>query len=382
MRKYFSSSISFSKFPLWNQFKQKRQLVSFAIEITARCNYNCRHCYINLPANDKRVKKMELSVTDISRMADQAVAEGALWCLITGGEPLLREDFFDIYLRLRKKGLLLSVFTNASLIKKKHINFFKKYPPRDIEITVYGATEKTYERITRIQGSYKAFIDGLNLLHRSGIKIRLKTMAMRSNIHELEDILKFCRRYTKDTCRFDPFLHLRYDRNDARNKEIKAERLSAREITAVEQKDSKRFNVLKDNCEIFIKPGFYDTTCDYLFRCGTGRTSFSVSYDGMLRPCSSLWHPDTVYDLKKHGLKDVFYNFIPKVRDMRSRNREFLEKCGRCPIVNLCMWCPAHAYLETGKLDRPVEYFCEVAHARAEQIQQKTENRFMRGKAK
>jgi radical SAM protein with 4Fe4S-binding SPASM domain len=57
--------------------------------------------------------------------------------------------------------------------------------------------------------------------------------------------------------------------------------------------------------------------------------------------------------------------FVPKVRDIRSDNKEFLKKCRKCPIINLCLWCPAHAYLESGKMDTVVDYFCQVAHARA-----------------
>ena len=56
---------------------------------------------------------------------------------------------------------------------------------------------------------------------------------------------------------------------------------------------------------------------------------------------------------------------MPRVRDMRSRDPEFLETCRKCPIVNLCLWCPAHAHLECGAMDRRVDYFCRVAHARA-----------------
>jgi radical SAM protein with 4Fe4S-binding SPASM domain len=56
---------------------------------------------------------------------------------------------------------------------------------------------------------------------------------------------------------------------------------------------------------------------------------------------------------------------VPKVRDLRSRRQQYLDRCRACPIINLCLWCPAHAHLETGELDLPVEYFCEVAHARA-----------------
>ena len=97
--------------------------------------------------------------------------------------------------------------------------------------------------------------------------------------------------------------------------------------------------------------------------------SFAVSYDGYFRLCSSLWHPDCIYDLKNGKLKEAWGNFVLKVRDMQSNNKEFLEKCRKCPIINLCIWCPAHAYLESGELDTPIDYFCEIAHARAESLE-------------
>jgi radical SAM protein with 4Fe4S-binding SPASM domain len=105
---------------------------------------------------------------------------------------------------------------------------------------------------------------------------------------------------------------------------------------------------------------------NHLFCCGVGISSFSLSYDGKFRLCASLWNPDCVYDLKTGTLEDAWYRFAPVVRQMRSDRREFLETCQSCPISELCLWCPAHAFLETGELDATVDYFCQVAHARAE----------------
>ena len=127
---------------LWDKTRNRRIPLSFDIEITARCNNNCRHCYINLPADDSESRDAELTVREIRKLAEEAVSLGSLWCLISGGEPLLREDFDEIYVSLKKAGLLVSVFTNATLITDDHIRLFKKFPPRDIEVTVYGVTEK------------------------------------------------------------------------------------------------------------------------------------------------------------------------------------------------------------------------------------------------
>ena len=365
MKKKFTAAIALPEFPLWNQFEEKRVPFSFDLEITARCNNNCRHCYINLPAADRVSKKKELSLEQIGRIADQAVELGALWCLITGGEPLLRKDFSEIYIMLKKKGLLLSVFTNASLISAEHIALFKKYPPRDIEVTVYGATPGIYERVTRRPGSYAMFRRGLDLFLENSIKVRLKAMALRTNVSELDAIAAFCRRYTRDYFRFDPLLHLRFDGNAHRNFGIIHERLAPEEIVAIEQADEERSASLEKNCEQLIFSSTEHGHCQHLFHCGAGNNSFTVSPEGYFRLCSSLWHPDCVYDLKKGTLAEAWNKLVPKVRAMSSSNPEFLEKCRGCPIVNLCLWCPAHAYLESGRLDAWSEYFCQVAHARA-----------------
>jgi MoaA/NifB/PqqE/SkfB family radical SAM enzyme len=142
MTPYLTPPVPIQDFSLWEKLKRKRALISFDLEVTARCTNNCRHCYINLPADDRAAMTAELSVDEIRAIADEAISLGALWCLITGGEPLLRDDFFDLYRALKRKGLLVSVFTNATLINMEHIKLFKNFPPRDIEVTIYGVTKK------------------------------------------------------------------------------------------------------------------------------------------------------------------------------------------------------------------------------------------------
>jgi radical SAM protein with 4Fe4S-binding SPASM domain len=353
-----------TKFPLWES--PKRIPFAFELEITARCNNRCRHCCINLPAGDRRAKEQELSFEVIKDIIDQAVSMGAVWALLTGGEPLLREDFSSLYLHMKKKGLLVSVFTNATLIGEEHIRLFQKYPPRDMEVTVYGVTRETYERVTRTEGSYAAFSKGLSLFLQNRIKVRLKAMALRSNLHEMPEIASFCREKTKDYFRLDPFLHLRYDRKTLRNEEIRAERLSPKEIAALEQADPERFEALQQTCGTWVGTDSSAAPCSHVFHCGAGNGSFSVSYDGLFRLCPSLWHSDCVYDLKRGNLQDAWQTFIPQVRKLRSERKEFLNNCRSCTIANFCMMCPGHADLETGATDQPVEYFCRVAHARAE----------------
>ena len=363
----YSTSIDLPDFSLWQDIRDKRIPLAVIWELTARCNNDCRHCYINLPGGDRRAQQRELSVDEIKTIADEAAALGSLWCLLTGGEPLLRPDFDEIYRYLKSKGFLVSVFTNGCLIDDSHIQLFRAFPPRDIEITVYGASAATYERISQKPGSFAAFQRGLARLQAGGVKFRLKAMALRSNFAEMPAIAAFCREHTKDFFRFDPQLHLRFDGNTVRNALIQAERLSPRQIVELEVQDPQRMVALEKSCRETV----FDRSAnpqDCLIQCGAGNKSFTIGYDGVFRLCSSLCHPDCVYSLRQGTLSDAWHNFVPRVRAMTSQHSCFLENCRRCSLLNLCLWCPAHAYLETGKLDRPVDYFCRVTHARAKAL--------------
>lgn len=368
MEDAYCQRLEFQQFTLWERLIQDSVSLSLTLEITARCNNDCRHCCINLPAGDSKSQAEELTLDEILHLASQAVQAGAVWCLLTGGEPLLRADFGDIYLGLKRMGLLVGVFTNATLVDERCVDLFKRYPPRDLEVTVYGVTQSTYEAVTRRSGSFAAFQRGLQLLLDNGLPVRLKSMTLRSNLHEFSQIAEFCRCHTKDYYRFDPFLNLRYDRNPQRNAEIEGQRLTPKEIVEIEQTDTERFRAIQMSCGILNQPEVGHTNCDHLFHCGAGIGGFAVGYNGLFRVCDGLWAPETVCDLRKSTLRQALSYLVPRVRGMRVENSAFLSTCRVCPIVNFCVACPAHNYLETGHMDVATPYFCAVAKERARTI--------------
>ena len=251
-----TKSLEIQQFPLWDKLTAKRAPLSFDLELTGALQQRLPPL-LHQPAGrrprgqgGRAHGRLNL---DIAR---EAAGMGAMWCLLTGGEPLLRDDFEDIYLGLKRQGLLVSVFTNACLVTPAHIDLFRKYPPSDIEVTVYGVTRETYERVTRRPGSFDRFMRGLNLLMDSGIRIRLKAMAIQSNLHEQNEIAEFCRARTKDYYRFDPLLHLRFDGDPVRNDEIRAERLTPEQIVALERADEQRIKAMREQCGTLINEEF------------------------------------------------------------------------------------------------------------------------------
>jgi len=355
-------------FDVWNKNGEKRPALNFDLEITTRCNNDCPHCFINLPAGDLPAKARELTVPEIVDVSRQAVALGAVWCLVSGGEPLLREDFPEIFLGLKRLGLLVTVFTNATLLNEEHMKLFRTYPPRDLEVTVYGVTEETYERVTGRPGSFAAFQRGFEMLLRSGIRFRLKATITRSNFREISAIRIFGEQHSKGHFRIDPMLHGRFDGDARRNAMIRAERLTAKEIVELEQGEFRRYGSRRNiNDDLLSQES---AQCDHirLFHCGAGLDRFSVGFDGTFRLCTLLWAPQTTFDLRRGTLKEAFETVVPRVRSERARNREFLDMCRKCPVIDLCLWCPARSHLEIGDMDTRVPYFCAIAHARAEAI--------------
>ena len=152
---------------------ESRLPIGGSIEITSRCNLSCTHCYINIPPNDAKERERELSLKEICNIFDTIAEEGCIWLLITGGEPLVRKDFLEIYTYAKKKGFLITLFTNGTLITKELADYLRDWPPFSTEITVYGRTKEIYERVTGVPGSYDRCMRGIELLLERKIPLKL-----------------------------------------------------------------------------------------------------------------------------------------------------------------------------------------------------------------
>ncbi len=355
-----TETVSISRYPLWEKAKRNRSLLMISLELTARCNNNCRHCYNNLPEDDPFAIKNELSTNQIKDIVDQAVEMGTLWMHLTGGEVFLRKDFAELYEYMVKKGLLVSIFTNATLITNEHIHLFKKFPPRDIEVTVYGIPEKYYSTVTRSK-NYFRFLNGVDKLLSALIPVTLKAMIMKSNYNNFKEIADFCRQRSYKKFRFDPFLNLRTDKNQKKNREIIRQRLTGDEIIELEKQYPERLEELKGFCKSASDSHDFKNFPEVIFKCGAGLTSCTINSYGFLKLCIALVRESCIYDLKKGSLKDAWYNFIPEIRALRSNKKTYHDGCSNCRLRSFCSWCPARADLETGELDEKIRYFCSVA---------------------
>lgn len=178
--------------------------LSASMELTERCNLHCVHCYLGDQDALRQNRARELNTAQWLKVIDQIADLGCLYLLITGGDPLIRKDFAEIYTHARRRGLLVTVFTNGTLVTDAMVELFRELPPFVIEVTLYGATQATYEAITGVPGSYARCLAGFEKLRALGLDARLKTILMKPNQQEFQQIADFCRAHShRGKFRFD-----------------------------------------------------------------------------------------------------------------------------------------------------------------------------------
>jgi radical SAM protein with 4Fe4S-binding SPASM domain len=334
----------------------KRIPISSMIEVTERCNLRCAHCYVNLPLKDQQARSNELTCEEHCRILDEITAAGCLWICFTGGEIFLRKDFLDIYTYAKKKGLLPTLFTNGTLITPEIADHLVNWRPFNIEITLYGHTQKTYEKITGIPGSYNRCMEGIHLLMARGLPLRLKTMAVSLNRHELRDMKRFVEDDLGLEFKFDSMINPRCDCSRG-PLEV---RLSPAEAVELDLQDPKRVEELQRISEEFAGSYQLLKNSDRVWQCGGGLNSFAIDAYGKLQTC--VISKNDIYDLRQGSFEEGWQHFLFNLRQQKITKQ---TKCTACGIKALCNMCPANAQLECMDAESPVDYLCQVAHLRA-----------------
>jgi radical SAM protein with 4Fe4S-binding SPASM domain len=335
--------------------EERRIPIEGTLETTFRCNLNCAHCYVNEPAASRTVQRRELPTARLIALLDEIAAAGCLSLLLTGGEPLLRPDFAEVYLAALGRGLLVTVFTNGTLVTERIADLFAEYTPERVEVSVYGMTPGTYERITRTPGSYARCMAGIARLTARRIPLKLKTMAMTWNRYEIAPMREYARRLGADFV-FDGLLNPRVDCGPNRNAELQ---LGADQVLALDLEDRERTAELRAFCERFARPEAVGSL-DQVFTCGAGQTAFTVDPYGRLLMCQLLRR--SWFDIRRAGFAEGWNRFFPR---LRARRRQSAAPCRRCSLISLCGSCPGAAELEHGDIEGLVDPFCRLAHARA-----------------
>ena len=324
-----------------------------SIAMTNRCNLRCVHCYLG----DQRSPSSAAGELDTAfwlSVVDQIAEAGCLHLLITGGEPFLRPDFAEVYTHAKRRGLLVTVFTNGTRLDEKLLRLFRELPPWFVEVSLYGASKETYDRVTTVAGAYEKCLAGVDALVGAGIRIGLKTVILKGNQHEVPAMRAMAEERGAGF-RVDPAIFPCRD-GDQGPLDL---RLPPAEAVAIEMEDPVRLKGTAD---------FYDRmkdlpASDRLFSCMAGLTTFHVETGGRLQPC--LMVGDHGFDLRegtfRQGWESVLFDF-------RRIEAPPGYECNSCERRFLCGVCPAQTSLETGSPERTADYYCALGRERERAI--------------
>jgi len=348
-------SISYAEFSLdlHQRMLAARLPANGTIEVTRRCPLTCAHCYNNLPMSDRAARQRELTFEEHCRIVDEIVAAGCFWLLYTGGEIFARKDFLDIYTYAKRSGLIITLFTNGTMITPQIADYLAEWRPFNIEITLYGYTRETYERLTGIPGSHARCLNGIRLLRERKLPLKLKSVALTINKHELLEMQRFAEDELGVEFKYDAMMSPRIDCSQS----PLAVRLRPEEIVELDLIDPTRAAEWRRIAAQFNGPV---QRAAELYSCGGGVNSFAIDPEGRMSICV-LSHVDT-YDLRQGSFQAGWDDFLRAVRHKRVTRP---TKCTTCQMRSTCGMCPANGELENGDAEAPVDFLCEVSHLRA-----------------
>ena len=334
----------------------ERVPLQVSIEVTRRCPLECLHCYNNLPMGDLDAKQREMTKEEHFRVLDELVEMGCFWLLYTGGEIFARKDFLEIYTYAKKKGFLITLFTNGTIINEQIADYLKEWPPFAIEITLYGRTRETYEALTMIPGSYDRCLRGIKLLKERGLPLKLKTVATSINKHEVTAMRRFAEEELGIEFKMDGQINPRIDCSQS----PLAVRLTPEEVVALDMSMPKGMSEYSRLAQHDLARPANLAQIDTVYYCGGGMKSFAINAYGEIGIC--VISQQETFSVRSQGVKAMWEGSLLQ---LRNRKRTRMTKCIQCRIQSLCSMCPANGEMENGDKESPVEFLCQVAHLRA-----------------
>lgn len=328
-----------------------------AFELLPLCNMDCSMCYIRLTPEEMKKNGCIRTCKEWLSIAEQMKKEGTLYVLLTGGEPLLYNEFEDIYSGLRNMGMIVSINTNATLIDDNMADFLEKNKPRRVNVTLYGASNKTYEKLCHNSKGYDETIKGIKLLKERNIDVKINVSLVKDNISDLSKMMNLA-----DLLEIPISVYTyMYPKTKCRGKTFKDDyRLSPQQVAQIDNYVERR----TETEEEFMKKRWL-TLSAYEYeknneppefiplQCRAGKCLFWINWQGNMTPCVFL---DNIYT-------DVFENGFTKSWNyiIEKRNKILLPSdCASCEKRGVCQVCAASAHCETGSMDEKPSYLCDL----------------------
>lgn len=333
-------------------------------ELTPRCNFNCRMCYVHLTPEQQLGRGTELTADEWLAVAEAARSRGMLFLLLTGGEPLVREDFRYILTELKKMGLMISINSNASLIDDDWLDFFRHEPPSRFNITLYGSSNETYERLCG-RPMFDRVIGNIRALKQLGIGVKLNASMTPYNVGDMDGIYEIATElgtpvqmasYMFPPVRRDESMagvNDRFSYCEAAECSVHWDRLRLSDEQFMQRAEAMKAGVSVPDSDVC------EGTPGEQMACRAGRSSFWINWNGVMTPCGMLLKPE--FSVRELGFDKAW----EAVKEATAQIR-LPSECVQCRYKHMCHACAAMCATETGGFDIKPEYVCRMTQATAE----------------
>lgn len=310
-------------------------------ELTARCNFNCKMCYVHLTNEQANKIGQELSNEEWIRIALEARDAGLLYLTLTGGEIFTRPKFKELYLELHKMGFLIVLQSNGYFIDEKVMEWLSIYPPYRIRFTLYGVSDETYRVVTGIQDGFTRVNHAIDLILQAGIPFHMVGTIIKDNEKDLEEMYRYARKkgvYFMHTMGVvSPVRGATADVAGSRISSISTETLK-KMITSMKKTQGWYYH----------RPFFLDD-------CGNYKSNFWLTWNGKLSLCAFM---------SKHAIDVQVKPFLEAWMELNKKlvaNIRVPDKCKTCKFDAFCKRCPGILEAECGDPSQANAEFCKIA---------------------
>lgn len=330
--------------------------ISGNFELTARCNFRCPMCYVH---SCQQTREGELSAGQWIALAKQAQEQGMIFALLTGGEPFMRKDFFEIYDAMREMGIMITINSNGSMLDGEIRRKLIENPPFRMNISLYGGSDETYAGMCG-QPAYHRVVENVRALKEAGVDVRFNVSITPYNRQDMKKIFETARGLdlqVKAACYMYPPIRINGQQYGQGN------RLSPEEAAAC----AVEWDLLRFRAEEFAQRAQAMKQLTLSLRecstelcegvsCRAGRSSFWVTWDGRMLPCGMMPQPE---------LRPLEIGFDAAWQQLRQQTAEIRlpAQCSSCSIRQVCPVCAAVCITETGAFHEVPQYVCRMTEA-------------------
>lgn len=334
-------------------------------ELTLRCNLHCKMClFRRADCHNAELKSAELTAAQWESIAIQAAEMGTLSVLLTGGEPMLRDDFCELYENIYRQGFLLELYTNGTLVTPKIMELLSQCPPHSIGMTIYGGSAEAYERVCGNAAAFEKAMAGFKQLASLPSEKKYRTTIIRDNVDDLATMESIVRSelgggiltHTSEVhaavrggesrtaeCRLSPQENISFlmsRQKNALSEYLKQKGMPADAIRLTGYEPPRRESEAstEQNGERFT-----------LLGCQAGMDSYTITYDGKMLCCQLLG--DFYTEPLSEDLKKAWEDLPSRVSQPEPN-----PDCSKCSVYEHCITCPAVNLAETGKLNGCPDY--------------------------